>query len=32
VPEPTSLVLLAGIIGYVLFDLRRRFSTKSVIH
>jgi hypothetical protein len=32
VPEPSSLILLAGVIGWVLFDLKRRFSKKSVIH
>jgi len=32
VPEPTSLVLLAGVVAWVLFDLKRRFRKKSVIH
>jgi hypothetical protein len=32
VPEPTSLVLLAGVIGWVVFDLKRRFRKKSAIN
>jgi len=32
VPEPTSLVLLAGVIGWVVFDLKRRVGKKSAIH
>jgi hypothetical protein len=28
VPEPTSLVLLAGVIGYVVFDERKRMLRK----
>jgi len=32
VPEPTSLLLLAGVIGWVVFDLKRRVGKKSVIH
>jgi hypothetical protein len=32
VPEPTSLALLAGVIGWVLFDLNCRFRKKSAIH
>jgi len=32
VPEPTSLLLLAGVIGWVVFDLKRRFRKKSAIH
>jgi hypothetical protein len=32
VPEPTSLALLAGVIAWVVFDLKRRFRKKSVIH
>jgi hypothetical protein len=32
VPEPTSLALLAGVIGWVVFDLKRRFRKKSAIH
>jgi len=32
VPEPTSLVLLAGVIGSLVFGLTRRFGKKSAIH
>jgi hypothetical protein len=32
VPEPTSLVLLAGVIGSLVFGLTRRFRKKSAIH
>jgi hypothetical protein len=32
VPEPSSLVLLAGVIGWLVFGLPRRFRKKSAIH
>jgi hypothetical protein len=32
VPEPSSLVLLAGGIGWLVFGLTRRFGKKSAIH
>jgi len=32
VPEPTSLLLFAGVIGWVVFDLKRRFVKKSAIN
>jgi hypothetical protein len=32
VPEPTSVLLLAGVIGCLAFDLKRRLRKKSVIH
>jgi hypothetical protein len=32
VPEPSSLVLLAGGIGWLVFDLTRTFGKKSAIH
>jgi hypothetical protein len=31
VPEPTSLVLLAGVISWVVFDLKRRLAKKTAI-
>ena len=32
VPEPSSLVPLAGGIGWLVFGLARRFGKKSAIH
>jgi hypothetical protein len=32
VPEPTSLVLLAGVIGSLVFGLTRRFGKKAATH
>jgi hypothetical protein len=32
VPEPTSLALFTGVIGWVAFSLKRRFGKKSAIH
>jgi hypothetical protein len=32
VPEPTSVFLLAGVIVWVVFDLKRRFRKKSATH